>query len=309
MSSSGVYGTRVPARVNPQTDIEIFYNYRPTRGEDSTINNTFIKLDSALLTQAIIQSNEPESANIKAFDTGMELEGMYNLKLPLNYFNQKGFYTVYIKPREHQLVIQDVGVLVTYPDVRGIVIDSSQLDDAIRPLFTTNNALVGYRIVYINDNHQRENYYRLITSNNKCEPVIQNLTDTNQKAVRYRYNESSNLVFLTLTPSTASTFKPNSQPFIGKVAQKIILTNTLFEPVMLDIEMVDKDAETISTMLEGSQLRDLDKGLITTFNSNNEIYHQTEHYTLKDDYTLKPVYEVKKNKSSSIDFSQTMNEK
>ena len=307
MSSSGVYGTRVPARVNPQTDIEIFYNYRPTRGEDSTINNTFIKLDSALLTQAIIQSNEPESANIKAFDTGMELEGMYNLKLPLNYFNQKGFYTVYIKPKEVIMTLQDVGVLASYEDIKGIVIDSSLVQDTnMQSLLRTNNALIGYRVIYFDSNSKREPYYRLVTSNNKCEPVVQNTANVNTKSIRYRYNESSSLVFLTLTPSVASTFKPNALPYIGRSMQRVALVNTKFEPVMLDIEMVENDMDTLSIMMNGSQLRNLENGLVTTFNNNNEIFAQHEHFTLKDSMTNDPIFEVKHNKQNSIDFSQTI---
>lgn len=303
MSSQGVYGTRVPAIIDPSSDIEIFYNYRSTRNDDSTINNKFTKLNNSLLTQAIIE----ESGESVTFDN--ILEGMYNLKLPMRYFNQKGFYSVYIKPKEYPMTIQDVGTLVTYPDVRGLVIDTTKLDSALQAKFLNNNSLVGYRIIYFNDNGKRENFYRLITSNNKCEPVVQNLADTNQKAVRYRYNESSSLVFLTLTPSTAPTYKPNAEPFIGKVSQRIMLVNTLFEPVMLEIEMVDKDAETISTMLEGSQLRDLDNGLITTFNNNNEIYHQSEHYSIKDSYTQDPIFEVKRKRDSSIDYTQSLDGK
>lgn len=303
MSSQGVYGTKVPAIIDPSTDIEIFYNYRSTRNDDSTVNNKFTKLNNNLLTQAIVE----ESGDSVAFDN--ILEGMYNLKLPMRYFNQKGFYSIYIKPKEYPMVIQDVGSLVTYPDIRGIVIDTTQLEPTLQSKFLNNNSLVGYRIIYFNDNGKRENFYRLITSNNKCEPVIQNLADTNQKAVRYRYNESSTLVFLTLTPSTAPTYKPNAEPFIGKVSQRIMLVNTLFEPVMVEIEMVDKDAETISTMLEGSQLRDLDNGLITTFNNNDEIYHQSEHYSIKDSYTQDPIFEVKRQRGSSIDYTQTLDGK
>jgi hypothetical protein len=62
-------------------------------------------------------------------------------------------------------------------------------------------------------------------------------------------------------------------------------------------------------MLEGSQLRDLENGLVTTYNQNNEIYHQSQHYTLKDEYTGKPVYEVKKNQQNDIDFGQTIDDK
>ena len=73
--------------------------------------------------------------------------------------------------------------------------------------------------------------------------------------------------------------------------------------------MTEHDIETISTMLEGSQLRDLDNGLVTTFNDDNQIVHQSEHYTIKDTATGNPVYEVKKNKTDSIDYSQTLEDK
>jgi hypothetical protein len=62
-------------------------------------------------------------------------------------------------------------------------------------------------------------------------------------------------------------------------------------------------------MLENSQLRDLDNGLVTTYNDNNEIYSQSEHFTLKDQYTGKPVFEVKQNKKNNVDFSQTIDDK
>ena len=78
---------------------------------------------------------------------------------------------------------------------------------------------------------------------------------------------------------------------------------------MLDIEMTEHDLDTVSYMLEGSQLRDLDNGLVTTFDDNNQIYNQSEHYTLKDSSTGKPVYEIKKNKVDSIDFNQTIEDK
>ena len=117
---------------------------------------------------------------------------------------------------------------------------------------------------------------------------------------------SSSLIFVTLSPSSAPTFKDNALPYIGKPTQKILLVNTFFEPIQIDIEMTTHNADTISFMLENSQLRDLDNGLVTTFNDKNEIYHQSEHYTLKDQYTGEPVYEVKENKKDNIDFSQTL---
>jgi hypothetical protein len=47
--------------------------------------------------------------------------------------------------------------------------------------------------------------------------------------------------------------------------------------------------------------------LVTTFTDDNQIYHQSEHYTLKDNGV--PVFEVKKNKKGSIDFTQTLEDK
>ena len=275
--------------------MEIFYSYSPTRNSDDVHKASFTKLPSTLLMDAVTNDEEV-------------LEGLKNLKLPLQYFNKKGFYSVYIRPKEVRAVINHVSTLTAYPDVRGIVVDTEsapELSDALK----TNNMLVGYRIVYLNTNGERENYYRIVTSNNKCEPVEQSLPNNNQNATRYRFNESSSLTFITVTPSVAPSFKPNAEPYIGKTGQEIIFVNTKFEPILLDIEMVDKDIENVATMLEGSQLRDLDNGLVTTFNENNEIFHQSEHYSLKDQYTGKPIYEVKLNKTDSIDFSQTLEDK
>jgi hypothetical protein len=112
-----------------------------------------------------------------------------------------------------------------------------------------------------------------------------------------------------VSPSSAPSFKNNALPYIGKPTQRILLVNTLFEPIQLDIEMCTHDADTISYMLENSQLRDLDNGLVTTYNDKDEIYHQVEHYTLKDGSTGNPVYEVKKNRKNSIDFSQIIDDK
>ncbi len=295
MSVNGVYGTSVGSIVIPSEDVDIFYSYSETRSSNDVSRSSFIKLDSSLLENSIFEDDM--------------IEGLYNLKLPMEYFNKKGFYTIYIKPKEITAVIKDVGVLSSYPDVKGVIISKNDLDSNFQSKISENNSLVGYRIIYFDENGNRQPFYRIITSNNKCEPVVQNLQDTNQKAIRYRYNESSNLSFLTVTPSVATTYKPNSTPYIGVASQRIAFVNTKFEPIMLDIEMVDNDFDTISTMLEGSQLRDLDNGLITTFNKQNEIYAQHEVYTLKDEFTSTPVYEVKKNKTESIDFSQSIDDK
>lgn len=300
----GAYGTTIPINIDNSdipSMVDISYCYHDKRSFDSLSNAKFTKLNSAILTQA--------RRNNSGEDFDEIVEGMYNLQLPLSEFNKKGFYTVYIKPKEVEAVIADVGALTAFPNVRGLVIDSSGIDGSIREKALSNNGLVGYRIIYISDSGARQDYYRIITSNNRCEPVVQAPNSSSDKSYTYRYDDASPLIFVTVSPSSAPTFKENATPFIGKPTQKILLVNTYFEPIMLDIEMTTHDADTISYMLESSQLRDLDNGLVTTYNDKNEIYNQSEHFTLKDQYTGKPVFEVKQNRNNNVDFSQTIDDK
>ena len=303
--SNGVYGTNVPIYIDSDklnSLVDVSYCYNESRAYDSLSNSKFKHLDSAVL--------EPCERSTDNGEADKYVEGMYTLQLPLSDFNKKGFYTVYIKPKEWMTNITDVGCLSAYSNVRGIILDTSSIkDNVINEMARTNNGLVGFRVVYLDDNGKREDYYRIVTSNNKCEPVIQAPSSSSDKTYTYRYDDSSSLTFLTLSPSSAPSFKSNATPYIGKPTQTILLVNTLFEPIQLDIEMTTHDADTISNMLEGSQLRDLDNGIVTTYNSNNEIYSQSEHYTLKDEYSGNPIYEVKKNKTDSIDFSQTIDDK
>ena len=305
MGSVGTYGTVIPIYISRNeipSLVDISYCYHETREYDSLTSGVFKKLSPSLLTPSI---REDEEDYVDSY-----VEGMYNLQLPLSEFNRKGFYTVYIKPKEIEAVITDVGKLTAFPNVMGIVLDTNQIrDDVTKNKAKTNNELVGYRIIYLDDNGLRENYYRIITSNNRCEPVITAPNSSSDKAYSYRYTETSTLSFLTVSPSSAPTFKDNALPYIGKPTQKILLVNTLFEPIQLDIEMVNHNADTISYMLENNQLRDLDNGLVTTFNDNNAIYSQFEHYTLKDSYTGKPIYEIRKNKRNNINYGQTIEDK
>jgi hypothetical protein len=304
MGAIGAYGLNIPVYIsNNEIDdlVDISFCYHENRSFDSLDKTTFKKLDSSILT--VSQRETDDNADGIA-------EGMYNLQLPLKEFNKKGFYTVYIKPKEVQAIISDVGNLTAFPEVRGLVLDTTQIKNSnIQAKARKNNELAGYRIIYLDESGNRQNYYRIITSNNKCEPVISAPNSSSDKSYTYRYEDSSSLTFITVSPSSAPSFKDNALPYIGKPTQKILLVNTLFEPIQLDIEMTTHDADTISYMLENSQLRDLDNGLVTTFNNDGEIYSQSEHYTLKDTYTGKPVYEVKRNKENNIDFSQSLDGK
>lgn len=289
---NNIYGTSRPALIT-NNDIDIFYHYRPTRNTDDANFTEFKKMDSTLLS----------SVNANTSGGSFVLPGMYNLRLPVNVFNKKGIYTIYIKPKEITTNIIDVSTLAAYPNVKGIVIDGTSIGNS---LLTTNGSLVGYRVEYFNDNNERTEEFRLITSNNHCEPVAQNLNDPMQKGIRYRFNESSNFIFCTLTPSSAMSFKSNSLPYIGKATQKIALINTKFDPIMLEVEIVEHDIETMSVMLEGDQLRNIENGIFTTFNSDGGIYHQAVTGNIIDPETnISHDFRIKKD--NDIDFNEDIN--
>lgn len=302
MTNNGTYGTKRPAFIS-SSDVDIFYSYRPNRNTDSPNFPSFKKMSSDCLSSI---NSEDEYGN----DLGV-LPGLYNLKLPLQDFSTPGIYTVYIKPKEISAVISDVSTLAAYPNVKGIVIDTSNISVDDNTIFN-NGGLVGYRVEYFSDTNSSERLplYRLITSSNKCEPLSQNLNNSMQKGAKYyRFNDSSNLLFCTLTPSTSMSFKSSSTPYIGKTGQSIRLINTKFNPIMLELELVEHDIETVSTMLEGDQLRNLNSGLITTFNSNGEIYHQASYghivntnTNLNADYKMKhsEIYSEEKSKMEEV---------
>ena len=286
---NSVYGTSRPANIT-EKDVDIFYHYRPSRSQDDASFKNFKKLDSKLLSKTL--ANEENSSST------FELPGIYNLRLPMNTFNKKGIYTIYIKPKEITTNIIDVSTLASHPNIRGIVIDGNSIE---ADLLTSNGSLVGYRVEYFSDDVRSEEF-RIITSNNHCEPVAQNLNDPSHKGVRYRFNETSPLIFCTLTPTSTMSFKSNSIPYIGKATQKIALINTKFEPIMLEIEMVEHDIETVSTMLEGDQLRNLETNTISTFTEEGGIYHQVACGTITDPDTNK-AHDFKVN-NKNIDFSE-----
>ena len=233
-----------------------------------------------------------------------QLPGMYTLKLPVNIFSRVGIYTIYITPKEYECEIKDIGVLSAYPEIKGIVIDSN-----IDASFFTNDNLIGYSVEYIQDNEsgEREDYFRIITTNTKCSPITQNLTTSSSISNGYRYNESGSLCFITVSPSTSPNFKTNAKPYIGVPNQKIRIKNTKFDPVCVEVEITEHDIETVSYMLEGEQVRNLENGTVSIYNFDGEIYKQMEYFTVKDNYNNSSIAEVKVDRGDNIDNSLNLN--
>ena len=289
---NATYGTVKPSVINVTNDVEIFYHYRPSRSTDDPSFTSFKRLED--VSSILVPSETDISSSTFADST---LPGMYRLNLPIESFGRKGIYTIYIKPKEYKMTIKDVGVLAAYPNIRGIVISDN--DTGGMPTIQ-NDSLVGYRVEYI-DSGVRQDYYRIITSNNRAEAVTAQITSPYQNSDAYRYTEGGGLHFITLTPSTAPDFKANSTPYIGVPSQTICVSNTKFDPVMLEVEMVDHDIETLSIMQEGEQVRNLGTGRVTHYNFDGEIYKQFEFSTIKDNYTRRNIAEIKVDKKGNID--------
>ena len=292
----GTYGTIRSSDVSPE-DIEIILNYTPSR--DETDNFVLTKLDSlSLIKPYFNNANTGGNPNIEI------LGGLYNLRLPADQFNKLGIYTLFIRPAQIRTTILDCGVLSALPNVRGLVIDLNSVPSQYRNKFV-NQGLVGFRIEYLNsDGTKIPNFFRIITSSFFCEPIVQNLANTSQKAIRYRYTDNNtNLIFCTLTPSSAPTNKPNAIPYIGQPNQNIIITNTFFNPITLDVEIAEHDFSTIAIALYGNQTKSMDDGIYTLYDTNNNIYKQYNLYEIRDQFN-ELLYEVRQDRGNNIDFSK-----
>jgi hypothetical protein len=299
--SVGSYGIIKSSDVSPN-DVEIFYHFVENRLSSSVVS--FKKLISEDILTPLYHNNLT-TTDSNAINNEI-IGGLYNLKLKVSDFSNLGIYTLYIRPKQIRTIITDCGVLASLPSVRGIIIDLTNVPSEDRNKFT-NQGLVGYRVEYINstDNKKIPNLFRLVTSSFYCTPVVTNLTTTTQKTIRYQYSDSAtNLIFLTLTPSSAPTNKSNVIPFIGQPNQKVLLSNTLFNPKVLEIEMVEHDSSTLANALYGNQSKSIGNGIYTIYDNNNNIYKQYNLYEVKDDYN-ESLFEVREQRTE-IDETLTL---
>ena len=292
----GSYGTIRPSDVSPE-DVQIILNYTPTR--DITDNFVLTQLDAQSILKPYFNNTETGG------NAGVEvLGGLYNLPLPADTFNAVGIYTLYIRPAQIRTIITDCGVLSALPNVKGIIIDISNVPAQYQNKFVAQG-LTGFRVEYLNpDGSKIPNFFRVITSAFFCEPVITNEVNVTQKSIRYRYVDGdSNLIFLTLSPSSSPTNKPNATPFIGQPNQSIIITNTFFNPLTLEIEMVEYDISSLAIALYGNQTKSIDDGIYTIYDAENNIYRQYNLYEIRDQFNAL-LYEVRQSRGTNIDFSK-----
>lgn len=293
--ATGTYGNLRAADISIN-DLDMFYTFSATREDNS---NEVFRLDPTILLQQLLM---PQTEQVGGEDN--LLGGLYNLILPASTFNQLGYYTIFIRPKQIRTIITDCGVLSALPTVKGIVLDSNQLPTEL----TTNGALEGYRIEYINDDGTKlRNTVRYVVTSNKAIPVTENIGNTSQTAVRYRFDDSGSLLFLQLTPASASNVKPNVSPFIGKPNQSIYMYNTNVNPLTVEVEFVENTIDTVIDVVAGEQIKDVKRGILTNYDENRNILKQFDLFEIDDDISDDALYEVKE-KRDVIDSSQNFDE-
>jgi hypothetical protein len=163
--------------------------------------------------------------------------------------------------------------------------------------FQSAGSLIGYQIEYFDDNGVKiKNLHRIVTSSDLVS-VSSNSSNINPSSVSYVLDSTGNNLFLTLTPDEVSLITKEQKPDLGKAGQKIIISNTFFDPVMIEVEMVDQNIKTLSYGIFGNAVRDTGTGVFSIFDENNNLYKQYNLLTRKNQFT-NAILDVKEERTS-----------
>jgi hypothetical protein len=286
----GVTGIIRPSTVD-LSDIEVLYSFTPDR---ITAPTPF----------SLLQTTSVLSKRTVSTQSNQILQGMYILTLPSSTFNLVGYYTIMIRPKQISTTILDCGVLSQLPDQKGIILNTnntelSNLGDKLNP-----GGLAGFRIEYLDSNGIiTPNLFTTVVYSNRCEAISQPSNSSTQKSVVYRFNDIGSLLFLSVTPSTSPSIKPNAFPNIGVAGQQIILSNTYFDPQIIDVELTEYDLKKIALLINGERTLNIEKGIENIYDENKEIIAQSTLYDIKDEFE-NPLYKVKEN-NTTINTEET----
>jgi hypothetical protein len=287
----GITGIIRPSTVD-LNDIEVLYSFTPNRITKPTNFNL-------LTTTNIIEKRFVSDTSTQV------LQGMYNLKLPSDIFNQVGYYTIMIRPKQIITTILDCGVLSQLPDQKGIILNTndgflSTLGEKLNP-----GGLSGFRVEYLNsdDSSIISNLFTTVAYSNRCEAVSQPSNSSTQKSVVYRFNDTGSLLFLSVTPSTSPSIKANAFPYIGVAGQQIILSNSYFDPQVIDIELTEYDLNKIALLINGERTLNVETGIENIYDKDKNIVEQSTLYDIKDEFQ-NPLYKVKEN-NTTIDTAES----
>jgi hypothetical protein len=287
----GVTGIIRPSTVD-LTDMEVLYSFTPDRITQAT---DFLPLDI----------NQIISKRFTSSISNQVIQGMYTLKLPADVFNNIGYYTILLRPKQTLLTILDCGVLSQLPDQKGIVLDTN--DATLQTLGEKLNpgGLSGFRVEYLNpdDGSIIPNLFSTVAYSNRCEAISQPSNSSTQKSVVYRFNDSGSLLFLSVTPASSPSVKPNAFPYIGVAGQQIIMSNTYFDPQIIDIELTEYDLRKIALLVNGERTLNVETGIENIYDEDRNILTQSTLYDIKDE-AANPLYKVKTN-NTDIDTTET----
>lgn len=262
----GIYGSKRLSDCD-FNDVDIFFAYSPNR--ESLGDTQFVPLFNS------ITNNE--------FKKMLGADGGYKLRLPASVFNKLGFYLVLIKPKSFSTTIVDCSYVVTNTDQeiqiskKGIVIPKLQ--------FQSTGSLVGYQLEYFDNNGVKiKNFNRIITSSDLVA-LSSNSSSSNPSSTSYFLDSNGTQLFLTLTPDEVSLITNEQKPDLGKGGQKIIVSNTFFDPVMMEVQMVGDSIETLAIGIFGNSTRDLSNGVFSIFDNNSNLYAQYNLISAKSQFS------------------------
>lgn len=279
----GLYGSKKLADVT-FNDVDILYAFNPNRQQlgDLQLQPLFSN----------ISNNE--------FRKLLGGDGLYKLRLPSSVFNQLGFYTIVIKPKSFETEIVDCSHIIQSQgdevqiSKKGIVIPALQ--------FRQTGALIGYQIEYFDDNNQKiNNFHRIVTSSDLVSVSSSN-NNNNPSSTNYVLDPNGNQLFLTLAPDEQSLISDQQDIDLGKSGQRILISNTFFDPEIIEVEMVDQTVKTLSYALYGNVTRDLENGVYSIFDEFGNLYRQYNLYERKKRYS-DGLIEIKEERTD-INFDQ-----
>lgn len=256
--SLGVFGSKKLADVN-SSDIDILYSYSPSKEQ---VGNLVLKPLFDNLSPADFQ---------KLFGA----DGIYRMRLPAAIFKDLGYYSILVKPKTFETQILDCSFIVSAVanqvevSRRGIVIPNLKINGG--------NSLVGYQIEYFDANGQKiRNFFKIVTSSDLVSPAT-NTNTANPGSKTYTLDPNGSFLFLTVTPDEGGSISTAQGTNIGRQGQTISISNTFFDPIMIEVEMVDQNIKTLSYGIYGNSQRNLETGVYTIFDESGKVYKQ---YTL-----------------------------
>lgn len=263
--SIGIFGTKRMADISTN-DCDILYSFSPNKEQ---LGDTSFKPLFPTITDADLKKM-------------LGADGVYKLRLPADKFNQLGFYSILIKPKTIETVVQDCSYVVSSDNdnikisKKGIVIPAAQFQSA--------GSIVGFQIEYFDKNNVKiKNLHRIITSSELVSISTTNNT-INQGASSYTLDQGGTNLFLTVTPDEPSLISSNSPIDIGQKGQTILISNTYFDPIAIEVEMTDVTIKTLGFGIFGNSTRDLETGILSYFDDQNRIYRQYNLYTTKKQF-------------------------